>query len=58
MLAAYKDAVELGITLAEAEVALADISNKSVNEDVVNAVNELLGVELAADEDSETHGND
>ncbi len=48
MLGAYRDAVLAGMTPAEAEKALGDISNKSVNRDVVNAVNDLLGVSFSS----------
>ena len=56
MLGAYKEAVLMDITLDEARDALAEISNKPVDKDVVEAVNELLGVEISEDETSETSG--
>ena len=64
MIADYMAAVEDGVngtnnsslgpttTMSQAIAALSDISNKDVDEDVVNAVNDLLGI------DEETLEND
>jgi hypothetical protein len=45
-IAAYRDAVEDGTitSVAQAQTELSKISNKSVNSEVVSAVNDLLGV--------------